>query len=204
MMIWNEDDILDCIGNALRLHAAQLDAEQAVRGIGSLTENVLRDRIRESFAAAGIHAVPEERYPDAHCIPHRNCGDRCDLVLLPHGAPLEQDHADWCKAGYWLEIKRVAQFLESGPNWWYEHALLELIPDDVYKLAKDSEIFYAGVLLILFTASAESGSHDLAIWERRAIEKGCPVGVPRIHRFGIANRLGNGHACVALFPVRRL
>jgi hypothetical protein len=203
-MIRNEDDILGFISNALEHLSSILDAEQAVRGIDSLTEDALRDCIRQSLAASGIHAVHEARYPDAHRIQQRNYGDRCDLVLLPHGASLEQDYADSYRTGYWLEIKRVAQFLESGPNWWYEHALLEMIPDDVYKLAKDSEIFYAGVLLILFTATQESGRHGLAEWKRRAIAKGCPVGVPRIRQFEIANRLGNEHACVALFPVRRL
>jgi hypothetical protein len=203
-MIWNEDEIAGFISNALEHKSSLLDGERAVRGIDSLTENVLRDWIRESLAGADIHAVQEERYPDARCIQQRNCGDRCDSMLLPHSAALEQDNADWCRTGYWLEIKRVAQFLESGGNWWYEHALLEVIPDDVYKLAKDSEIFYAGVLLILFAATQESGHHDLAEWKRRAVAKGCPIGVERIGHFSITNRLGNEHAFVALFPLRRL
>ncbi len=66
-MIWNEDDMLRLISNALERQSSMLDAEQAVRGIDCLTENVLRDRIQESFAAAGIHAVQErdcEGLPD--------------------------------------------------------------------------------------------------------------------------------------------
>lgn len=201
-MIWNEDHILGLIFDALERDASQLDAEQAVRGIDCLTENEIQNRIRDFFLAAGIRAVQEERYPDAKCIERRNHGHRCDLVLLPD-TPLDLD-VDWCSAGYWLEIKRVAQFLESGVNWWYEHALLEVIPEDVYKLEKDSAIFYAGVLLILFTATQESGQHDLAEWKQRAIAKGCPIGVPRIHHLSITNRLGNEHAFIALFPLRRL
>ena len=100
--------------------------------------------------------------------------------------------------------KARGSFLESGSNWWYEHALLEVIPEDIYKLANDSKIFYAGVLLVLFTATPESGQHDLKEWKRRAMEKGCPVGVPRVHQFGITNRLGNEQASIALFPLRRL
>jgi hypothetical protein len=137
-MIWNEDAILGLISTALEHPSSMLDAEQTVRGIDSFTANLLRDRISESLAAAGIYAVPEERYADGHYIQQRNYGERCGW--LPLGVPSEQDYADSCRAGYWLEIKRVAQFLESGPHWWYEHAVLQVIPEDIYKLAKDSEI----------------------------------------------------------------
>jgi hypothetical protein len=204
-MTWNEDGILELIANALEHQSSIFDAEQAVRGIDCLTENELRDRIRESLIAADIQAVHEERYPDAKCIERQKYGHRCDLVLLPSDTPSDlKGDPDWCAAGYWLEIKRVSQFLESGPNWWYEHALLEAIPQDIYKLAKDSKIFYAGLVLILFSANSQSGNYDLKIWKQRAMEKGCPVGVPRIHQFSITNRLGNEHAFIALFPLRRL
>ena len=127
-----------------------------------LTENELRDGIRESLIAADIQAVHEECYPDAKCIERRNYWHRCYLLLLPSDIPsyLKGD-PNWRAAGYWLEIKRVSQFLESGSNWWYEHALLEAIPQDIYKLAKDSKIFYAGLLLVLFSANSRSGNYDL-------------------------------------------
>jgi len=81
---------------------------------------------------------------------------------------------------------------------------LETITQDIYKLSNDSKIFYAGLLMILFSLDAESGNHDLAARKRHAMEKGFPVGVPRMHEFNIANRLGNGHAFIALFPLRCL
>jgi hypothetical protein len=37
-MIWNEDDILGFISHALEHQSSVFDAEQAVRGIDSLTE----------------------------------------------------------------------------------------------------------------------------------------------------------------------
>ena len=88
-MIWNEDHILGLISDTLEHQSSVFAAEQAVRSIDCLTENVIRDRIMESFAAAGMHAVQEERYPAARCIQQRNYSDRCDLALLPNGAPVE-------------------------------------------------------------------------------------------------------------------
>ena len=204
-MIWNEDAILEIIANAVEYRSLEYDAEQVVRGIDLATESELREPIRQALLANQVVAIQEERYPDAQCIERLNHGVRCDLLLLPSGTPSEVNNdLDLWRTGYWLEIKRVAQFLESGPNWWYESTLLEKIPKDIYKLASDSRIFYAGLLLVLFAATPESGYHDLKVWKQCAIEKGCPVGVPRIHDFRINNCLGNGHAFITLFPLRRL
>ena len=82
------------------------------------------------------------------------------------------------KVGYWREMKRVAQFLESGPNWHYERTLLETLSQDVFKLADDPTIFYAGLLVILFTSSASIGNRDLHLWKHRAMNKGCLTGIP--------------------------
>jgi hypothetical protein len=199
--MWNEDDLLEIMGNAVEDCALGYDAEQAVRGIDYLTENELRDWIRGAFSSREILVTQEQRYPDAQPLARLTEGCRCDFVLLRSNLNSGDLQA---KTGYWLEVKRLAQFLESGPNWWYEHALLQTIPQDIYKLANDSKLFYAGLLLILFVATQDSGFHDLMEWKRSAIAKGCPIGVPRIHNFSINNRLGNGHAFVALFPLRRL
>ena len=104
------------------------------------------------------------------------------------------------KIGYWLEIKRVAQFLDSGPNWHYERTLLEILPQDFFKLA----IVYAGLLVILFTSNPSTGKRALQTWKCHAMSHRCPVGIPRICDFSITNRIGNEHVFVALFPVRRL
>jgi hypothetical protein len=139
---WNEDLLAEIIGNAVEEYAREFDAEQAVRGVDSLTENELLGRIRKSLIQREILVAEEERYPDAWCVDRLNEGRRCDLVLLPSNAASDlRGKADWCSAGYWLEAKRLAQFLESGPNWWYEQSLLQTVSQDIYKLATDSSIF---------------------------------------------------------------
>ena len=87
--------------------------------------------------------------------------------MFPDLQLLSQLDAD--KVGYWLEMERVAQFLESGPNWLYQRTLLETLPQDVFKLADDPTVFYAGLLVILFTSSASIGNRDLHLWKQRAM-----------------------------------
>jgi hypothetical protein len=126
-------------------------------------------------------------------------------MLFQDSADRVGSQLDADKIGYWLEIKRVAQFLESGPNWHYERILLELLPQDIYKLANDPKIFYAGLLVILFTTNAASiGDRDLHTWKYHAMSQGCPIGIPRICDFSISDRIGNEPVFVALFPIRRL
>jgi hypothetical protein len=204
-MIWNEDNLLEFASSALASAAQELDFENEARGIDGLHEVELQQRISEALGSQNVVAVKEARYPAAHAIQRLSYGKRCDLLLFRDSEDLQllsQFDAD--KVGYWLEIKRVAQFLESGPNWHYERILLETLPQDVFKLANDPRIFYAGLLVILFTSNASVGSRDLHMWKRHAISHGCPVGIPRICDFSITNRIGNEHVCVALFPLRRL
>ena len=204
-MIWNEDSLVEFACNALEMAARKFDFENAPRGIDCLHEVELQQRILETLNSQKVVVVKEARYPADAVIERLNEGNRCDLVLLG-----DSDHSqlvsqlDAGKIGYWLEIKRVAQFLETGPNWHYEHTLLETLPQDVFKLANDSTIFYAGLLVILFTSNASIGNRDLHMWKRHAMSHACPVGMPRICDFSITNRIGNEHVFVALFPLRRL
>ena len=202
-MIWNEDNLVEFATDALATAAQKLDFENATRGIDCLGEAELQRHIFDALRSRNVTAVKEARYPAAHAIEHLNYGNRCDLLLF-HESESSQPQLDAHKVGYWLEIKRVAQFLESGPNWYYERTLLETLPQDIFKLANDPTIFYAGLLVILFTSNGFSGNRDLQIWKRHAVSHGCPVGVPRICDFSITNRIGNEHVCVALFPLRRL
>jgi hypothetical protein len=204
-MIWNEDSLAEIACSALASTARALDLENATRGIDCLNELDLQQRIFEALSSRNVVAVKEARYPAARIIECLNHGKRCDLLLFGDSEDLElvSEH-DADKVGYWLEIKRVAQFLESGPNWHYERMLLETLPKDVIKLASDPEIFYAGLLVILFTSNPSTGKRDLQTWKTHAMSHGCPVGIPRICDFSITNRIGNEHSFVALFPIRRL
>ena len=204
-MIWNEDNLVEFASNALASAAQELDFENATRGIDGLQEVELQELILQALGSQNVVAVKEARYPAAHVIERLNQGKRCDLLLFRDSEDLQLlSQLDADKVGYWLEMKRVAQFLESGPNWHYERTLLETLPQDVFKLANDPTIFYAGLLVIFFTANASIGSRDLQMWKRHALGHGCPVGIPRICDFSITNRIGNEHVFVALFPLRRL
>ena len=204
-MIWNEDSIVEFIGGSLADRAREYDFENATRGIDCLTEAALQQCICDALNSQSIVTREEARYPEARFIERLNQGQRCDLLLFRNeDDPQLLSRLDADKVGYWIEIKRVAQFLESGPNWHYERTLLETLPEDVFKLADDPAIFYAGLLVILFAGNAQTGNRDLSTWKDHALNHGCPVGVPRTCNFSITNRIGNEHVFVALFPMRRL
>jgi len=93
-----------------------------------LKESELQQRIVETLNSHNVLAVKEARYPAARVIERLDHSKRCDLLLFRDPEDLQlvsKLKAD--KAGYWLEIKRVAQFLETGPNWHYERTLLEML-----------------------------------------------------------------------------
>jgi hypothetical protein len=204
-MIWDEDSLAELACSSLASAARKFDFENAPRGVDGLNEAELQQRISETLNSQNVVAVKEARYPAARAIERLNHGKRCDLLLFSDSEDLQLvSQVDADKIGYWLEIKRVAQFLESGPNWYYERTLLEILPQDVFKLANDPKIFYAGLLVILFTSNASIGKRDLHTWKCHAMSHGCPVGIPRICDFSIRNRIGNEHVIVALFPIRRL
>jgi hypothetical protein len=137
-LIWNEDDLVESACIAPASAAREFDLENATRGIDCLNEPELQHRISETLNSQNVVAVKEARYPAARIIERLNHGKRCDLLLFRDPADLQLVYQlDADKIGYWLEIKGVAQFLESGPNWHYERTLLETLPKDIYKFAND-------------------------------------------------------------------
>jgi len=95
----------------------------------------------------------------------------------------------------------VAQFSPRGPARDYSSRLLGDVAADVGKIASDPGIRHAGLLLILFTRDRETARHDLLAWRVRCLERDFPVFSPAVGDFPLNDRLGNGHATVALFPV---
>jgi hypothetical protein len=90
-----------------------------------LKESELQQRIVETLNSHNVVAVNEARYPAARVIERLSHGKRCDLLLFRDPEDLQlASELDPDNAGYWLEIKRVAQFLDTGPNWHYERTLL--------------------------------------------------------------------------------
>ena len=123
-MIWNEDNLVELACGALASAAREFDSENAPRGIDCLNEVELQQRISAALNLEKVVTVKEARYPAARLVQRLNHGKRCDLLLFRDPADLRLvSHPDADKVGYWLEIKRVAQFLES--NWHYERMLLE-------------------------------------------------------------------------------
>lgn len=107
---------------------------------------------------------------------------------------------------YWIEIKVIAQnkYVDGvpGPNSKYAHELLSGPSADVVKLASESQIRYAGVLVVIFTEQEEAGIHDLSITMREMIDRDLPVGMPEYETFPIVDLGGNARCTLGLIPVR--
>ena len=225
-MFWNPDDLVESVAGGLRAASREADLEQAVRGVDALDELRLHPLIRDSLEEAGLGVWTEVRYPGDRSDGRRNRGRRCDVVLTPArrdpvgeedppassaGAPTT-DPAPPDRAGplppvsladaYWMEVKAATQFSEEGPHRGYSQRLLQAASGDILKMSQDPLIVHGGLLLVVFARDPASARHDLAAWHLRCLEKDYPLGYPSVTGFTLADRLGNGHAAVALFPVR--
>ncbi len=209
-------DIADALQAGLLAQAQAEDLEQAVYGFDARAELALHPLVQQSLAAAGFGIFPEQRFPSDREHARKSKGQRCDLVLTPPGphgpAPLRDPQAkatlfddeqavDLAEA-YWLEIKTVAQFETTGPFRRYSSELFSPVVDDVKKLWNDSLLRYAGLLLLLFTATPEVAEHDLAVWHERCLRKGCPLAMPAVRGVKLTDRIGNGWCAIAVFGVR--
>lgn len=214
-MDWNLPHLVEVIAEAFRRQAKRDDEEQAVYGFDARDELSLHPMIQQALRDAGYGVWPEQRYP-ADRTPRRRKseGKRCDIVLTPDARPIMDPEAQATlfsndndvplESSYWMEVKTVAQFTTEGPFANYSKELLSPVRQDIRKLASDPLIFHAGLLLVLFTADEITAVHDLKLWEHRALDRGYPVASPITRHFPITDRLGNAHATIALFRVRRL
>jgi len=212
IMGWSTAELADMILEGLQQRAQEDDVEQAVYGFDCLDELGLHPLIHQALRAGGYGVWPEQRYPGDWNKRRLSEGKRCDVVVTPSSRPLRNpevkdtlfDTSDAIDANqaFWLEIKTVAQFEQSGPFRRYSAELLSPVTEDVKKLWSDEGIGYAGLGLILFTADEEIAKHDLAAWHQRCLERGVGVGVPAIRGFKITERVGNGYCSVAVFGVR--
>ena len=214
-MRWDATDILEAIHASLVCAARDADTEQAVYGIDVLNELALHPLIRRGLTDTGYGVWPEQAFPsDRIGRRKRSEGKRCDIVLTPDGEPLVDPEAEATlfsptdavplESAYWLEVKTVAQFTDEGPSRNYSKELLSPVRADVRKLAQDPLIYYAGLLLILFTADAATAEADVATWQRRCLEKHFPVAPAIVRSLAITDRIGHAHLASALFPIRRL
>lgn len=209
---WSLAEIADALAQGLARASEEDRVEQAVRGLDSLAEVQLHSRLADVLAAAGYGVEREQRYLGQRSRRRRSEGQRCDLVLTPRGLPLEQEEAAQTlfappgavvpAEALWLEVKVVVQFTEDGPNRSYASDLQQPVRQDVAKLARDSFIAHAAVLLVLFTADETTARHDLDLWGMRCAERGLDVAPPCVRHIPIVDRLGNSVCTVALFRVR--
>ena len=198
MSDWSWPALADALAAGLARAAEAVEIEQAVRGLDACRELELHPVLQAALREAGYGVFPEQRFPRDRSQRKRSAGSRCDLVVTPDAAPL--DDAALGDA-LWIEVKVVAQFQPLGPNRSYARALQSPVWNDVKKLASDPAIAHGLVLLVLFTADAATADHDLEVWRSRAVARGLHLW-PCVQRsLPIGDRLGNRLCTVALFPL---
>ena len=209
---WCVASLTDAIEAGLHEEEKRLKTEQSVMGLDARDEVTLHELLACTLNAASYGVHREVRYPKARKHRRRSVGDRCDLVLTPDGRPLEvpeknstlfeDETAVSLEDAFWLEVKVVSQFTEEGGNPAYSSNLLSTVREDVTKLSKDQGILHAGLLILLFTATAEIADHDLGIWQDKCLEKGLPIAAPSSRVIPISDRLGNQFCTARIYPVR--
>lgn len=211
--LWSWPELADALAAGLSGAAAEVELEQAVRGLDARSELELHPVLHAGLRAAGYGVHPEQRFPRERGKRRRSEGVRCDMVVTPGGLALEAEAPQLglfaprqtmaITDALWIEVKAVAQFHEMRPNRAYAAALQRPVWKDVEKLASDPQVLHAAVLLILFTADAATAEHDLGVWAGRASLLGLPLW-PRVQRsLPIGDRLGNKLCTLALFPIER-
>lgn len=195
MSDWSWSALADALAAGLARAAAEVELEQAVNGLDARRELELHPVLAAALRDAGYHVLAEQRFPRDRHQRKRSAGSRCDLVVTT--AACDEPDA----GALWIEVKVVAQFQRLGPNRAYAAALQTPVWKDVTKLAGDPAIAHGLVLLVLFTADAATADHDLAVWRRRAIERGLHLWPTVVRALPIGDRLGNRVCTVALFPI---
>jgi hypothetical protein len=100
--------------------------------------------------------------------------------------------------GYWLEVKRLAQFQEAEANHNYSHWLLQPVTKDIQKRVSQPNLRHRGLLLVLFTAEEATARHDIDRWREKLIAKDLPVSDVHVAASPISDRHGNGACGVVL------
>ncbi len=218
-LLWPFIDVADAACEGLAARAEALDEEQSPRGLDALDEVRLHPALASGLTRRGYGCHREQRYPFDRARRRKSEGKRCDLVVTPRGLPIDatDPHQPSLFAlpgevpggcplakALWIEVKTVAQFLESGANRGWTRALTHPAWQDVEKLARDPGLRLRAVLLVLFTADTETAHHDLAVWADLGRARGLPLAEPVLRGQPVADRFGNQRMTVALFPIAGL
>lgn len=172
------EPVLEAAREATARANAQLELEQAPRGLEAWTELQLRDAVADRLGEA--HAVETEvRYP--HAVTRRAW--RCDLVV---------GRAD---EALWIEVKR----LEQGRGW--KRQLGVSVSEDAARLASDEALPHRALLLFAFVADPDGAREALDAWRRELGGQGIEV-LPALEaELWIPDRTGASTILTWLLPV---
>src|SRR5690348_15609863 len=90
-MSWSFDALATAIEDGWRTALADVELEQAVRGLDQRDELGLHPVVHASLVAAGFGAHREQRYPSERGQKKKTVGRRCDVVVTPDGLPLQDE-----------------------------------------------------------------------------------------------------------------
>lgn len=228
--MWDAAELVAAARDTLREESERSIAEQAIHGIDALSEVALHPLLAAGFAARGWGVAREQPYPgEVSRRAKRPQRERCDLVLLPPGCTALADpvvqllEADKAAAtlfaglagtavgaapgdAFWIEVKAVGQYTYTlgvpGPNRTYAGELTRSLTGDLAKLSRERLLRAGGLLLVLFTADEATAEHDVGVALHRALDRRVEFRTPRVERFALPDRIGNGVCTVALFEVR--
>lgn len=226
--MWDPVEVLAAAKEGLAAREEEWRAEQAVRGLDSLSELELHEVLEAGLRGVGWCVVREQPYPGpAGSRAFRRERERCDFALLPAGltwlrdGPARLREAD-ARAGtlfegmptdepagaadpedaYWLEVKVVGQHAPRQgvpePNAAYGADLVRGVAADLLKLAGEPRATHAGVLLVLFTEDEATAAHDLDAALHRALDRGAAFRGYRRETFAVLDRIGNRCCTTAL------
>jgi hypothetical protein len=206
---WCFSTVADDLGWALERAEAELRLEQAVYGLDAKDERTLH-ALLETKLAERYAVAREVHYPSSvgKKLTHRK---RCDLVLTPPGLPLRLDSKPPTlfdppnfappEEGLWLEVKCAYQFREGGVrHTGYGAQWRGGVVEDLRKMEAEPRIHEAGMVLIVFTESADVVTKDLDLFETVLAQKEVLAGFKQVRSVPIWERNGHGLCTVAIWP----
>ena len=206
---WDFSTLADQLGGVFADAEAELHLEQAVYGLDSKDELTLH-----ALLAGGLRkhyeVAREVHYPSSagKKLTHRQ---RCDIVLSPPGRPLKLDSTlptlfdapDLCDPGdaLWLEVKVAYQYREGGVrHGGYGAQWRGGVVDDLRKMEAEEKIREAGLVLLVFTESAEILEKDLQLFEDVLAQKEVLAGFRHVRSVPILERMGHRLCTAAVWP----
>lgn len=209
--------IADQVRAGLQAAEAERALEQAVHGLDTLSEIALQTLLWEHLAQH-FELAREVHYPSTSGA-KRSHRQRCDLVLSPKGSPLLQQNDSQlafpllvtsasapklCRPteAFWVEVKVAYQFRAGGLlHKGYSTQFRKAVVADLRKLAAETLIHHAALLLIVFNESAEIANKDLDLFESLLSDKEALAGGREVRSVVIQDRIGHRLCTAALWPI---